>query len=109
MPFDYSLTFMLSFARAALAVSSNFEFKDFVNNLFSELEKVQMPGVVRNPSHASGLYRFNYNEMTCPVGLQQAAIEVFCHLLHHGYIAPEGQSFPTTIQGGRYRRTSRGE
>jgi hypothetical protein len=109
MQFDYSLTSMLPFARAALTVASNFDFKDFVNNLFVELEKVQVRGVERNPPHASGLYKFNYGTMTWPPVLQQAAVEVFCHLLHRGYVVTEGQSFPSTLGGGSYRRTSRGE
>lgn len=100
---------MLPFARVALAASSNFEFKDFVDSLFVELEKAHVPGVVRNPPHMSALYKFNYGSMTCPSALQEAAIEVFCHLLHRDYIAPAVQSFPSTLSGGRYRRTSRGE
>ncbi len=111
MKFDYSLASMLPFARAALAVTvaSNFELKDFVDSLFAQLYKVRVPGVEPNPPHASGLHKFKYNDLTCPRVLQRATLEVFCHLLRQGYVAPEGQSFPTTLDGTRYWRTERGK
>jgi len=110
MKFDYSLESMLPFARAALTTSSDFRsFSKFCDSLFGELQKAQIPGVVPNPPHGSALYRFNYTDLSCPRVLQLATIEVFCHLLHRGFIAPEGQMFPATIEGASYWRTKKGE
>jgi hypothetical protein len=107
MQFDYSLTSMLPFARAAIRVTSNFSLDQFVTALFGELEKSNVLGVVK-ASPPQGLYKYNFSELQCPHELRHAAIEVFFHLLHRGFIAPEPQSFPQAVNYSRYWTTSRG-
>jgi hypothetical protein len=62
MQFDYSLRSMLPFARAAIRTTSNFEIRQFADLLFGELEKAQVPGVVRKQS---GPTKFDFNELNC--------------------------------------------
>jgi hypothetical protein len=78
MQFDYSLTSMLPFARAAIRGTSNFALSQFFDSLFDELEKANVPGVVRKspPTYV----KYEYNEMACPEKLRKGGIEVFCHI-----------------------------
>jgi hypothetical protein len=106
MSYEYSLAMMLPFARAAIRPISNFEIRNFMDALFTELEKAEVPGVVRqNPPN--GQYQYNYG-LVCPEALRRAASEVFFYLVHHGYILPEPQSFPITFNELRYWKTPRG-
>jgi hypothetical protein len=106
MSFDYSLAAMLPFARAAIRNSSNFSPEQFATLLFSELEKVNAPGVSRNAPTGVGTY--NFSDLQVPSDLKYAVAEVFCHLEHRGFILSEPQSFPQSFNRGRYWRTARG-
>jgi hypothetical protein len=46
--------------------------------------------------------------MACPEKLQKGGIEVFCHILYRGFIAPDAQGFPQAFNYGRYWKTPRG-
>jgi len=105
MQFDYSLASMLPFARAAIRNTSNFEIRGFADLLFGELEKAQVPGVVRKQF---GPTRFDFTEMNCSPQLRDGTVEVFFHLVHRGFILPEPQGFPVSFNYARYWRTPRG-
>ena len=107
MQFDYSVASMLPFARTAIRGTSNFDLKQFSECLFSELEKANVPGVVRESPQ--GVYKYNFSDLHCPNKLKYGVIEVFCHLLHRGFIAPEAQTFPVALNYSRYWKTARGE
>jgi len=98
---------MLPFARAAIRGTSNFDLKQFTECLFGELEKANVPGVERESRQ--GVYKYNFSDLHCPSKLKYGAIEVFCHLLHRGFIAPEPQTFPIALNYSRYWKTARGE
>jgi len=106
MSYDYSLGKMVPFARAAIKSTSNFEIRHFMEALFAELEKAQVPGVVRQNS--PGQYKYNFSELIVPEALRRAASEVFFYLVHRGYILPEPQSFPIAFTEHRYWKTPRG-
>jgi hypothetical protein len=108
MSFSYSLHTILPFAPAAVRpLTANCEIRNFMNNLFEELEKAHVPGVVKvNPP--SNLYKYNYNDPVCPEALRRAATEVFFHLLYRGLILPESQTFPAAWNDLRYWKTPRG-
>jgi hypothetical protein len=101
--FDYSLTALLPFARAAIRQTSNFALSGFFDNLFAELEKAHVNGVV--PATPPTYVKYVYNDLACPEKLRRGAIEVFCHLRYRGFIAPEPQGFP---QAFNYWKTPRG-
>jgi hypothetical protein len=108
MSFDYSLHAILPFAPAAIRpLNTNFEIRSFMNNLFEELEKAHVPGIVKlNPP--SNQYRYNYNDPVCPEALRRASTEVFFYLLYRGLILPEPQTFPGAWNELRYWKTPRG-
>lgn len=107
MPQDYSLAALLPFARSAIRPMGNFEIRNFVDALFTELEKAGVPGVVKmNPPSAP--HKYNYGNLVCPYDLQRGTAEVFFHLVHRGYILPEVQSFPIDFNYGRHWKTPRG-
>ena len=105
MQFDYSLASMLPFARAAIRNTSNFEIRQFADLLFGELEKAEVPGVVRK---LSGPTKFDFNELNCSHQLRQGTIEIFFHMVHRGFILPEPQGFPVSFNDARYWRTPSG-
>lgn len=107
MQLDYSLASMLPFARSAIRGTSNFDLKQFTECLFSELEKANVRGVERESRQ--GVYKYNFSDLHCPPKLKYGAIEVFCHLLHRGFIAPEPQTFPIALNYSRYWKTALGE
>jgi hypothetical protein len=95
MSYDYSLAMMLPFARSALKPINNFEIRHFMETLFSELEKAQVPVAVK--MSYPGQLKYNYSDPICPDALRRAASEVFFYIVHGGYIPPEPQSFPTAF------------
>jgi hypothetical protein len=105
MTFDYSLTSLLPFARAAIRQSANFDIEQFTDALFAELEKVGVRGVERA---RMGRLKFKYSELIVPAALKYGSMEVFFHLVHRGFILPEPQNFPTTFNEMRYWRTAKG-
>jgi hypothetical protein len=107
MSHDYSLAAMLPFARTAIRPMHNFEIRHFVDALFTELDKAQVPGVVKM-SPPGGQYKYNYTDVVCPDALRRATVEVFFNLVHRGYILPEPQSFPVAFTEFRYWKTPRG-
>jgi hypothetical protein len=106
MPFNYSLSAMLPFARAAIRYASNFSPEQFATLLFGELEKVNAAGVSRNSP--TGVGKYNFSDLQVPPELKSAVVEVFFHLEHRGFILPEPQSFPAAFNRGRYWKTARG-
>lgn len=106
MSYDYSVAMMLPFARSALKPISNFEIRHFIEALFSELEKAQVPGVVK--MGYPGQLKYNYSDPICPDALRRGASEVFFYMVHSGYILPEPQGFPTAFTEFRYWKTPRG-
>ena len=74
MSFNYSLHTILPFAPAAVRpLTTNFEIRSFMNNLFEELEKAHVPGVVKmNPP--SNLYISTTTMILfCPDELRRAS------------------------------------
>jgi hypothetical protein len=106
MQFDYSLSSMLPFARAAIRETSDFSPQQFAELLFDQLANANVPGVVRQGSPAVG--RYNFSDLQVPYALKQGVIEIFWHLVHRGFILPEAQSFPQDYNRGRYRKTRTG-
>jgi hypothetical protein len=111
-PRPYTLEEMLPFARAALKnherLRSDFTTEDFAEGLFLELEKIGVEGVVRGGFPASTRTKFNYGGVQFPDGLRRAVSEVLWHLIHHGFILPQWQTFPTIAIGTQYWMTERG-
>jgi hypothetical protein len=103
--FDYSLSSLLPFARAAIRESSNFNIEQFADALFTELASVGVHGVVKEPM---GRLKFKYSEMVVPPALKYGTIEVLFHLVHRGFVLPEPQSFPTAFDDMRYWKTAKG-
>jgi hypothetical protein len=109
----YALEEMLPFARAALKnyerLGSNFTTEDFAEGLFFELEKIRVQGVVRGEFPGSTRTKFNYGGAQFPDGLRRAVGEVLWYLIHHGFILPQWQTFPSIAVGTQYWMTERGE
>lgn len=104
---EYSVDKLLPFARLALQVTANGEIYAFMDGLFAQLEKAGFRGVQRTPQHQGAPYRYDYS-YNCPQPLKDSAMDVFLYLMHRGMIAPETLSFPTALNFGRWRITSRG-
>ena len=106
MSYDYSVAMMLPFARSALKPISNFEIRHSIEALFSELEKAQVPGVVK--MGYPGQLKYNYSDPICPDALRRGASRCLLYLVHSGYILPEPQGYPTAFTEFRYWKTPRG-
>lgn len=84
----YTLSWILPFVRQALTGVSNFEYRNYVQQLWPHLEKAQVPGIVRTPPdqiYPPGQV-FRYDQ--APHELQVLTTEAFFYLFHHGYITP---------------------
>lgn len=83
----YTLSWILPFVRQSLKATSNFEYRNFVQQLWTELEKAQVPGIVRTPPHqAHSGQVFQYHQ--APHDLRILIPEAFFYLFHNGYITP---------------------
>ena len=106
VPSDISLASILPFVRASLKGRSNFTFEGFVEGLWSEMEKVGMPGIVRRNSpqgNTGSAYALVSGD-----SLSRAATEAFYYLLHNGFFAPEPSGFPSLPSPIRCYLTPRG-
>ncbi len=83
----YTLSWILPFVRQSLRTTSNFEYRNFVQQLWTELEKAQVPGIVRTPllQMQSGQV-FQYEQT--PHELRVLTTEAFFYLFHNGFITP---------------------
>jgi hypothetical protein len=104
----YTLSWILPFVRQALKATSNFEYRNFVQQLWAELEKAQVKGIVRTPPLQiySGQI-FQYDQ--APHELRVLTTEAFFYLFHSGFITPappDGYLNPPAFH--RYYVTQRG-
>ncbi len=83
----YTLPWILPFVRQSLKATSNFEYRNFVQQLWTELEKVQVPGIVRTPPlqmHSGQVFLYDQ----APHDLRVLTTEAFFYLFHNGFITP---------------------
>ncbi|MFZ0705346.1 MAG: hypothetical protein WAM71_07065 [Candidatus Korobacteraceae bacterium] len=83
----YTLSWILPFVRQSLKATTNFEYRSFVQQLWTELEKAQVPGIGRTPllQMQSGQV-FQYDQ--APHELRVLTTEAFFYLFHNGFITP---------------------
>ena len=63
MASDVTLALILPLVRASLKGRANFSFENFVDGLWSELDKTGMPGIAKkNPLQGYTGYSYNFNE-----------------------------------------------
>jgi len=103
-----SIPWILPFVRQALKGVGNFDYRNYVQRLWAELEKAQVPGIVRTP-----LDRMYANEPfvydQAPPELQLVVTEAFFYLFRHGYITPAPpDGLLNHPQFNRYHVTKRG-
>lgn len=85
---DYSLSSILPFVRQAVRVTNNFSYDNFVASVWTELEKIGSPGVVKTPHEKSyTLQKYDYSQ--APQSLKAVTCEAFYHLLYNGFSIPE--------------------
>lgn len=85
---DYSLSWILPFARQALRVTSNFSYDNFVTAVWTELEKIGLPCVVKTPITKSyTLQKYDYSQASQP--LKAVTAEAFYYLLYNGFTTPQ--------------------
>lgn len=85
---EYTLGWILPFVRQAFKQTSEFNYKRFVDLLWTELEKAQVPGIVRASQYemnSGQIFRFDHalNE------LRVSTNEAFFYLIRNGYIVPK--------------------
>jgi hypothetical protein len=83
----FTLSWILPFVRRSLRATSNFEYRTFVQQLWSELETAKVPGITRTASHQmySGQL-FEYDQ--APQELRNLTAEAFFYLFRNGFICP---------------------
>src|SRR5260370_16923106 len=102
------MSWILPFMREALRPMSNFNFENFINELWRVLENAKVEGIVRK-SQTQGFDGTNYQFIQAPQPLVFAAAEGFSYLLNTGYIM---RGIQTHIQGFpnfAFYKTTRGE
>src|SRR5438128_1253344 len=81
---NYALSWILPHVRRALTGSNNFDYRLFVLHLWAELERVQVPGVIRtDPQRSHTGQVFQYDQ--APHELRVVTTEAFLYLFHNGY------------------------
>ena len=106
---DYSLSWILPFVRQSLRGVSNFSYDNFVTIVWTELERIGIPGIARTPvERSSTLQKYEYSK--APHALRVATSEAFYYLLHNGFTTPEPpQDLPANPHHQvRYMLTQRG-
>ena len=106
---DYSLSWILPFVRQSLRGVSNFSYETFVEAVWAELERVNVPGIVRTPIER--IYTGQqYEYSRAPFQLRAATSEAFHYLYQNGLAAPEPpQDLPANPhQQVRHMLTQRG-
>jgi hypothetical protein len=105
---EYSLSWILPFARAALAISSDFNFPRFVDAMWTEMEKAGVKVEKANPLAHSPGSQFQFSNL--PLDLTRSAVEAWMYMRQHGYLVPRDANFPsTTLDRINFDRTPRGE
>jgi hypothetical protein len=101
----YTLPWILPFVRQAMKPMGNLDYRTFYANLWMELEKAQVPGVVRPQFPAQEA--FEYNQASHE--LRAVANEAFFYLFRNGYMTPEPSGGPLNHPNfNRYTITKRG-
>jgi len=104
----HTLSSILPFVRRAMKVSGNLEYRHYITNLWTEMEKAKVPGVVRIPLGQYHGGEMKYDE---PLELRILAAEAFFYLFRNGYIAPSPYDSLTPLDPPRlsqYIVTARG-
>jgi hypothetical protein len=103
LPYAYTLSETIPFLRLALqnGLGGPFTFPQFVDALWIELEKVNVPDVVRVPPHENySNTTFKYSQSSRK--LQFVTAEAFQYLQRTGFIVPLASDFPRVDQFGFY-------
>jgi hypothetical protein len=83
----YTLSWILPFVRQSLKATSNFEYRLFVQQLWSELERAKVPGITRTAllqMHSGQVFQYDQ----APQELRSLTAEAFFYLFHNGFICP---------------------
>lgn len=105
---EYTLSWILPFVRQALKGTGNLEYHNYLQAVWSVLEKAQVPGVVRNQPHEMFYGVYQYHQ--APPELRNVTAEAFFYLFRSGYIAPQAPDSPVNAPNlqFRYNVTQRG-
>ncbi len=104
---EYSLSWILPYARTALAVSSDFNFVAFVDSMWNEMAKAGVPVLKTNTVVPLPGQNFQYNNET--PDLKRSAVEAWCYMQRRGFIVPRSANFPSmALDHINFERTPRG-
>jgi hypothetical protein len=104
---EYSLSWILPYARAALAVSSDFNFVVFVDSMWNEMAKAGVPVQKTNAVVPLPGQNFEYNNEH--PDLKRSAVEAWCYMQRRGFIVPRSTNFPSmALDHINFERTPRG-
>lgn len=84
----YTLSWILPIVRRAFKVRSNFDYATYLEQLWDELHRLQVEGVVKEPPDRQQMLQRVYDWNQSPYQLYNAAIEAFFFLVRRGYIVP---------------------
>ncbi len=105
---DYSLSWILPFVRESLRSRGEFNFDNFVDELWPILARAGVTGIERHPP-TRGYTGTTYDFSQAPYQLRVLATEAFYWLIYNGFVIPGA---PTNTQGfpqqGRFYLTVRG-
>jgi hypothetical protein len=107
---EYSLSWILPFARAALGTRGDFMFSSFVNAMWNEMENAGHAVTKRGQfDHTNPNSQFNHNAE--PEELKRSAVEAWSYMLHRGFLVPRHDgNFPSAVlHDMNYVRTTKGE
>src|SRR5579872_4905240 len=83
----YTLSWILPFVRQSLKETSNFEYRIFVQQLWTELERAKVLGITKTaPLQMHSGQVFQYDQ--APHELRVLTAEAFFYLFHNGFICP---------------------
>jgi hypothetical protein len=82
----YTLSWILPFVREALKTAGNFQYRNYANNLWTVMERANVPGIERPPQPNSMQQLFLHDQI--PHALRLVTTEAFFYLFHNGYITP---------------------
>ena len=106
---NYTVSWILPIVRRAVKVRGDFEYATYIQQLWDELHRLQVVGVVKESPDLQQVLRRAYDWNQTPPDLYNAAIEAFFFLGRQGYIIPTSSNDHLhNLQLNRYRVTERG-